>query len=99
VHKIGYHPEIILAGRRLNDSMGEYVASQVVKLMIKRNFGKCYCFDARNGKLSLMFANVDVIAALTDYGIAVTLMIPIANPLEVKKKYNLVTKTNCPNSI
>jgi UDP-N-acetyl-D-galactosamine dehydrogenase len=33
---MGYHPEIILAGRRLNDSMGEYVASQIVKLMIKK---------------------------------------------------------------
>jgi UDP-N-acetyl-D-galactosamine dehydrogenase len=38
--EFGYHPEIILAGRRLNDSMGEYVASQVVKLMKKRNFCK-----------------------------------------------------------
>jgi UDP-N-acetyl-D-galactosamine dehydrogenase len=38
--EFGYHPEIILAGRRLNDSMADYVASQIVKLMIKRNFCK-----------------------------------------------------------
>jgi UDP-N-acetyl-D-galactosamine dehydrogenase len=42
---------------------------------------------------------VDVIAALTDYGIAVTTYDPIANPLEVKKEYNLVTKTNCQTAI
>ena len=36
--ELGYHPEIILAGRRLNDSMGEYVAGEIVKLMVKRKF-------------------------------------------------------------
>jgi UDP-N-acetyl-D-galactosamine dehydrogenase len=76
--EFGYHPEIILAGRRLNDSMGEYVASQVVKLMIKKvsvnganllMLGITFkenCPDVRNTKI------VDVIESLTDYGISVT---------------------------
>ena len=101
--EFGYHPEIILAGRRLNDSMGEYVASQVVKLMIKKGISvngatvlmlgitfKENFPDVRNTKI------VDVIAALTDYGIAVTIYDPIANPVEVKKEYNLVTNNELP---
>lgn len=101
--EFGYHPEIILAGRRLNDSMGEYVASQVVKLMIKKGISvngatvlmlgitfKENCPDVRNTKI------VDVIAALTDYGITVTTYDPIANPLEVKKEYNLSTTNLIP---
>ena len=99
----GYHPEIILAGRRLNDSMGEYVASQVVKLMIKRGITvnkakllmlgitfKENCPDVRNTKI------VDVIAALTDYGIEVSIFDPWANPVEVKHEYNLITSTQLP---
>jgi UDP-N-acetyl-D-galactosamine dehydrogenase len=92
----GYHPEIILAGRRLNDSMGEYVASQVVKLMIKKGITinkakvlmlgitfKENCPDVRNTKI------VDVINALADYGIAVSIYDPWASPAEVKHEYNL----------
>ena len=104
--EFGYHPEIILAGRRLNDSMGEYVASQVVKLMIKKGISvngatvlmlgitfKENCPDVRNTKI------VDVITALTDYGITVTTYDPIANPLEVKKEYNLVTTNLIPTEL
>jgi UDP-N-acetyl-D-galactosamine dehydrogenase len=100
--EMGYHPEIILAGRRLNDSMGEYVASQVVKLMIKKevviNGAKLLmlgisfkenCPDVRNTKI------VDVIAALKDYGIQITIYDPWANPTEVKHEYNL----DCTKSI
>ena len=96
--EFGYHPEIILAGRRLNDSMGEYVASQVVKLMIKKGIPikgasllmlgitfKENCPDVRNTKI------VDVVRALCDYGIRVTIFDPIANPHEVKHEYNLTT--------
>jgi UDP-N-acetyl-D-glucosamine/UDP-N-acetyl-D-galactosamine dehydrogenase len=96
----GYHPEIILAGRRMNDSMGDYVASQVVKLMIKKNITvnkakllmlgitfKENCPDVRNTKI------VDVIRALADYGIAVSIYDPWANPAEVKHEYNLITST------
>lgn len=95
--ELGYHPEIILAGRRLNDSMGEYVASQVVKLMIKKGITvngasllmlgitfKENCPDIRNTKI------VDVIAALKDYGISVAIYDPWANPEEVLHEYGLV---------
>lgn len=92
----GYHPEIILAGRRLNDSMGEYVASQVVKCMIKHKINVCdaevlmlgvtfkeNCPDVRNTKI------VDVIAALETYGLKITTYDPWANPAEVEHEYNL----------
>jgi UDP-N-acetyl-D-galactosamine dehydrogenase len=101
--ELGYHPEIILAGRRLNDSMGEYVASQVVKLMIKKGITvngasllmlgitfKENCPDVRNTKV------VDVITALTDYGIKVTTYDPWANPAEVKHEYGLETSISLP---
>jgi UDP-N-acetyl-D-galactosamine dehydrogenase len=102
--EMGYHPEIILAGRRLNDSMGEYVASQVVKLMIKKGIVvngsnllmlgitfKENCPDVRNTKI------VDVIAALKDYGIQVSIYDPWANPSEVKHEYDLLTTTTLPD--
>ena len=92
----GYHPEIILAGRRLNDSMGEYVASQVVKCMIKRGINvngaellmlgvtfKENCPDVRNTKI------VDVVHALEDYGVNVSIYDPWAKPEEVKHEYGL----------
>jgi len=95
--ELGYHPEIILAGRRLNDSMGEYVASQIVKLMIKKGISvnnaellmmgvtfKENCPDVRNTKI------VDVIKALQEYGINVTIYDPLANPVEVAHEYKLV---------
>ena len=101
----GYHPEIILAGRRLNDSMGEYVASQVVKLMIKRGITingatllmlgitfKENCPDVRNTKI------VDVIKALEDYGIHIAVFDPWANPSEVEHEYGLVTVNKKPNA-
>ncbi len=100
----GYHPEIILAGRRLNDSMGEYVASRIVKLMIKKripvNHSKLLmlgitfkenCPDVRNTKI------VDVIKSLADYGINVSIYDPWANPEEVKHEYGLETITEIPN--
>jgi len=96
----GYHPEIILAGRRLNDSMGEYVASQVVKTMIKKNIKvngakvlnlgitfKENCPDVRNTKA------VDVIEALKDYNMDVVTFDPWANPAEVQHEYNLTSAT------
>jgi len=101
----GYHPEIILAGRRLNDSMGEYVASQVVKTMIKKGINvngaevlmlgvtfKENCPDVRNTKI------VDVIAALEDYGVKVTTFDPWANPAEVKHEYGIESVTELPVS-
>uniref|UniRef100_UPI00404A41D8 nucleotide sugar dehydrogenase n=1 Tax=Flavobacterium sp. TaxID=239 RepID=UPI00404A41D8 len=101
----GYHPEIILAGRRLNDSMGEYVASQIIKLMIKKGVTvngasilmlgitfKENCPDVRNTKI------VDVISNLKEYGVAVTIFDPWANALEVQHEYELAITNKLPNS-
>ncbi|HUH35036.1 MAG TPA: nucleotide sugar dehydrogenase [Moheibacter sp.] len=96
----GYHPEIILAGRRLNDSMGAYVASQIVKTMIKKGIKvngakvlmlgitfKENCPDVRNTKI------VDVIQALEEYSVEVITYDPWANPNEVKAEYNIDCKS------
>jgi UDP-N-acetyl-D-galactosamine dehydrogenase len=101
--EFGYHPEIILAGRRLNDSMGQYVASQVVKTMIKKDIAvnnakilmlgitfKENCPDVRNTKI------VDVISALEDYGAFVSIYDPWANPEEVKHEYGLDSQSTVP---
>lgn len=101
----GYHPEIILAGRRLNDSMGEYVASQVVKLMIKKGVTingaqllllgitfKENCPDVRNTKI------VDVVRAFVEYGIQVTIYDPWANTEEVAHEYGLTTINELPET-
>ena len=100
----GYHPEIILAGRRLNDSMGEYVASQLIKTLIRKNIKvngakilnlgitfKENCPDVRNTKA------VDVINALSEYSIEVTTYDPWANPSEVMHEYGLISNTELPN--
>lgn len=100
----GYHPEIILAGRRLNDSMGQYVASQLVKCMIKKdisinggevlNLGITFkenCPDVRNTKA------VDVIHGLEDYSLKVTTFDPWANPEEVAHEYGLTVANEIPD--
>ncbi|WP_396211734.1 nucleotide sugar dehydrogenase [Flavobacterium sp.] len=102
--ELGYHPEIILAGRRLNDSMGEYVASQIIKLMIKKGITinnadilllgitfKENCPDVRNTKI------VDVIKALKEYHVNITIYDPWANPADVLHEYNLVTTDKLPS--
>ncbi|MFP9116220.1 nucleotide sugar dehydrogenase [Flavobacterium sp. RNTU_13] len=99
----GYHPEIILAGRRLNDSMGEYVASQLVKKMIKAGIAvngskvlmlgitfKENCPDVRNTKI------VDVVKALQEYDIDITLYDPWADPAEVFHEYGLTSYKELP---
>lgn len=93
---IGYHPEIILAGRRLNDSMGRYVASQLVKAMLKRRLQvegarvlvmgltfKENCPDLRNTRI------VDVIAELSEYGIAVDVFDPWVDVTESQHEYGI----------
>jgi UDP-N-acetyl-D-galactosamine dehydrogenase len=100
----GYHPEIILAGRRLNDSMGQYVASEVIKLMISKDIRiknakvlvlgitfKENCPDVRNTKA------VDVIAALKEYGTDVKIYDPCANESEVMHEYALNSTKDLPN--
>ena len=99
----GYNPEIILAGRRMNDSMGVYVASEVIKTMIQKDIKikdaeililgitfKENCPDVRNTKA------VDVITALKQYGVNVTIYDPWANEDEVLHEYNLVSVKELP---
>lgn len=94
--EVGYNPEIILSGRRINDGMGEYVASQVVKELIKKDHKikgakiailgvtfKENCPDVRNSKV------VDVIAELKSYGTIVDVFDPLADKEEVKNEYGL----------
>lgn len=93
---VGYHPQVILAGRRVNDGMGSHVASQVVRLMIKRNIQvqgarvlvlglafKENCPDLRNTRV------VDVIDELRDYGIQVDIHDPWVDAAEAEKEYDL----------
>jgi len=95
--ELGYHPEIILAGRRMNDSMGKYVASEVVKLMLQNDLKvkganilvlgitfKENCPDVRNTKVA------DVVKELQQYGTNITIYDPLANPEAVKHEYNLI---------
>ncbi|WP_420601472.1 nucleotide sugar dehydrogenase [Flagellimonas sp.] len=101
----GYHPEIILAGRRLNDSMGEYVSSEIVKLMIKSDIKvkgssililgitfKENCPDVRNTKA------VDVIHNLMNYDANLTIYDPWASPEEIKEEYGLVATKSLPKT-
>ena len=94
--EIGYNPEIILAGRRLNDNMGIFVANQVVKLMIKKGqkiegakalvLGITFkenCPDIRNSRV------IDVINELKDFGIDIDVYDPWADPQEVKREYGI----------
>jgi len=94
--EVGYRPEILLAGRRLNDNMGIYVASRLLKLMIKKGIGiskskililgvtfKENCPDIRNTRVT------DIIAELLEYGCNVSVFDPVANAEEVVREYNL----------
>ena len=92
--EVGYHPEIILAGRRLNDGMGQYVAHEVIKLMVKKDIPvkganilvlgitfKENCPDVRNTKV------VDILNTLKDYDTNITIYDPWAEPAEVRHEY------------
>lgn len=94
--EIGYNPEIILAGRRLNDNMGIYVANQVIKLMIKKGHRiegskvlvlgitfKENCPDIRNSRV------IDVIHELKEFGVDVDVYDPWADKAEVKHEYGI----------
>ena len=100
----GYHPEIILAGRRVNDSMGQYVASEVIKLMIKKGIPvkgakvlmlgitfKENCPDIRNTKA------IDIYHELKEYGMDVDVYDPWATPEEVLREYGIHTTTESPS--
>jgi UDP-N-acetyl-D-galactosamine dehydrogenase len=101
--QFGYNPEIILAGRRMNDSMGEYVASEVVKLMLKKKIQvidskililgftfKENCPDVRNTKV------IDIIKTLKEYNLNITIYDPWANPEEVKHEYGVEVVNELP---
>ncbi|MEZ5561087.1 MAG: Vi polysaccharide biosynthesis UDP-N-acetylglucosamine C-6 dehydrogenase TviB [Pseudomonadales bacterium] len=94
--EIGYHPEVILAGRRINDTMGEHVADRVVKLMTRARINvvgsrilvlglafKENCPDIRNTKV------VDVVSALKSYNAAVDIFDPWVKPIEAQREYGL----------
>ena len=101
--EVGYHPEIILAGRRLNDSMGEHVATQILKLLVVNDIKikgskvlvlgitfKENCPDVRNTKV------VDVLSHLNNYGMNLTIYDPWANPCEVQQAYKLESVQQIP---
>lgn len=101
--EVGYHPEIILAGRRLNDGMGKYIAGEVVKLMIKNDITvkaanvlvlgitfKENCPDVRNTRV------VDIIQELVSYGINVSIYDPWAKPEDVSHEYGINIMTELP---
>ena len=94
--QLGYHPHMILAGRRINDNMGQYVASQVIKRMITADISpksarglllgltfKENCPDLRNTRV------VDIVAELESYGSTVDVHDPWVNPQEAKLEYGI----------
>jgi UDP-N-acetyl-D-galactosamine dehydrogenase len=99
--EVGYHPEIILAGRRLNDSMGKHVATEVIKLMMRKDLKvidskvlilgftfKEDCPDVRNTRV------IDIYKELRSYDMEVDVYDPWANPEEVMHEYGVVLKPN-----
>lgn len=99
----GYNPEIILAGRRMNDGMGEYVAGETVKLMLKKGIQvldsniiilgftfKENCPDVRNTKV------IDIYKALQEYNVNATVYDPWANPDIVRHEYGIEVTNELP---
>ena len=98
--EVGYHPQVILAGRRINDGMGAYVAGQLVKAMLKRRVHvdgarvlilgltfKENCPDLRNTRV------VDVVAELRDYGVHVDVHDPWVDAADVQQEYGIALVT------
>jgi UDP-N-acetyl-D-galactosamine dehydrogenase len=96
---LGYHPDVILSGRRINDDMGRYIANSVVKLMVKNDLKvkaskvlvlgitfKENCSDIRNSRI------IDLVTELQDYGVLVDVYDPFANKVEVLKEYGIPLK-------
>jgi UDP-N-acetyl-D-galactosamine dehydrogenase len=101
--EVGYHPEVILAGRRINDSMASYVANETVKLMLRKGQSvqgskvlvlgltfKENCPDVRNTKV------VEIVKALCSYCIKVDIYDPWVNLVEAKREYDLVCLPQAP---
>jgi len=100
----GYNPEIILAGRRMNDGMGEYVANQTIKLMLKKGIQvldseililgftfKENCPDVRNTKV------IDIYKALKEFNLNITVCDPWANPAIVEREYGIKVVNELPS--
>lgn len=100
----GYNPEIILAGRRMNDGMGAYVAGEVVKLMLKKGIQvlgsnvlilgltfKENCPDVRNTKV------IDIYRALKEYNVNITVYDPWANPAIAEHEYGIEVISELPS--
>lgn len=100
----GYNPEIILAGRRMNDGMGEYVATETIKLMLKKGIQvlnseililgftfKENCPDVRNTKV------IDIYKALKEFNLNITVFDPWANPAIVEYEYGIKVVNELPN--
>lgn len=94
--RLGYNPEVILAGRRINDGMGAYVASQTIKLMLKKGIQvlgskivimgftfKENCPDVRNTRI------IDIYRALEEYNVHITVYDPWADPEVVRREYGI----------
>ncbi len=101
--RYGYNPEIILAGRRMNDGMGAYVADQVIKHMLRKGIQvlgskilvlgftfKENCPDVRNTKV------VDIVRALSEYDLHITIYDPWANPAIAKHEYGVDVTNQLP---
>ena len=99
----GFHPGLILYGRRINDNMGEYIAGRVVKAMIRKDIAirnaevlvmgftfKENCPDVRNSRVG------DVVNQLKEYGMHLTIFDPWARPEEVKHEYGLTVRNTLP---
>ena len=101
--RYGYNPEIILAGRRMNDGMGEYVATETIKHMLKKGiqvlnsniviFGFTFkenCPDVRNTKI------IDIYRALKEYNVNITVYDPWANPAIAEHEYGIQVSNELP---
>jgi UDP-N-acetyl-D-galactosamine dehydrogenase len=104
--EVGYHPEIILAGRRLNDSMGKHVATEVVKLMMRKDLKvldskvlilgftfKENCPDVRNTRV------IDIYHELKNFDIQVDIYDPLANGDEVRHEYEIEIHSKIPEHV
>lgn len=102
--RYGYNPEIILAGRRMNDGMGAYVANETIKLMLKKGIQvlgsqilivgftfKENCLDVRNTKV------IDIYNALKEYNLEITIYDPWANPVIVEREYGVQVMNKLPD--
>ncbi|MFM1913896.1 MAG: hypothetical protein RIR51_1748 [Bacteroidota bacterium] len=99
--QVGYHPAVILSGRRVNDNMGMFISNKVIKLMIKKGLKikgskalilgftfKENCPDIRNTRI------IDIYNELNEYGLKVDVYDPWADPDEVKFEYNININSN-----